>query len=46
MLVAKSHSIENNELHYSKEKFIEILNVGLGLKLPENSSFDEIREKL
>jgi hypothetical protein len=46
MLIAKSHSIENNELHYSKEKFIEILNVGLGLKLPENSSFDEIRKKL
>ena len=46
MLVAKSHSIENNELHYSKEKFIQILNVGLGLKLPENFSFDEIRIKL
>jgi len=46
MLIAKSHSIEKNQSHYSKERFVEILNVGLGLELPKNISFNEIREKL
>lgn len=50
MLIAKSHSIEQSlgkgETYYNKEKFIEILNEGLGLGLSQNSSFDEIRKKL
>jgi hypothetical protein len=46
MLIAKSHSIEKNQSHYSKERFIEILNEGLDLELLENTSFDEIRLKL
>lgn len=50
MLIAKSHSIEQSlqrdEEYYSKEKFIEILNTGLGLQLTNDASFDEIRERL
>ena len=50
MLIAKSQSIEQSlgrgESHYSKTKFIEILNDGLDLGLSENSTFDEIRKKL
>jgi hypothetical protein len=46
MLMAKSHSIEKNQSHYSKERFIEILNVGLNLKLKNNESFNTIRKKL
>jgi hypothetical protein len=50
LLISKSKSIEESinkkERKYDKEKFIEILNEGLGLRLPENSSFDEIRKKL
>ena len=46
MLIAKSHSVEKNQSHYSKERFVEILNSGLGLELSENASFGEIRGKL
>jgi len=50
LLIEKSRSIEEslqrNEIYYKKEKFIEILNVGLGLKLSVDDSFDEIRTKL
>lgn len=50
MLIAKSFSIEEslkrNESYYSKERFIEILNDGLGLGLTKDVSFEEIRNKL
>jgi len=50
LLISKSKSIEESikkkEKKYDKEKFIEILNVGLNLKLKKNASFNTIRKKL
>jgi len=50
LLKSKLKSIEdskkNNKKDYSKEKFIEILNVGLNLKIPKNASFAKIRRIL
>ena len=50
-LIAKSRTIEksiahNGELHYSKQRFLEILNLCLNLQLPPDSSFDAIRSAL
>lgn len=50
LFISKSKSIEESikkkEKKYDKEKFIEILNVGLNLKLKKNASFNTIRKKL
>jgi hypothetical protein len=49
-LIEKSYSIEKSiergEFDYSKESFIGVVNAGLGLVLPYDTSFDEIRLNL